>query len=68
MFRASSCPSSGEEYEANSAYGVHTGRAAADSRRRGGSVRTEPPLLLESILLHLFTFMIQDGRSHENKK
>jgi hypothetical protein len=120
MFQASSCPSLGEQYKATTPMVYSTGRAEADSRRRGGSVcncwdwfhdhsqqlHTEPPLLLESaaarpvlytigvvgcvlfswwwawwcpkhvgtpintssflhLVGYLFTFMIQDARSHE---
>jgi hypothetical protein len=102
MFRQSSCPSSGEQYEADNACGVQ------QSWNQSQQVHTEPPLLPESaaarpvlytigvvgfvlfswwwawwfpkhvetpinissflhLVGYLFTFMIQDARSHEIK-
>jgi hypothetical protein len=47
MFRGSSCPSSGEEYKADNAYGVqHWPCCRRLEEKRWFGVHTEPPLLL----------------------
>jgi hypothetical protein len=74
MFRASSCPSSGEQYKTDNTYGVqHWPCCSRLEEKRWFGVHLLGmvlPINISSFLHlvgYLFTFMIQDARSHDIK-
>jgi hypothetical protein len=59
MFRASSCPSSGEWYKTDIAYGVqHWPCCSRLVEKRWFGMHTEPPLLHESTAARLVLYTI----------